>query len=119
MWKSDVCVLSCVSCAMVKGVKGCLEGPLQAGTSAVSDKVFDWVGLGVKGGPDKYSDTHAYLAASCKQYTGLWRAGAKGESAGMITARSGNQQELNKMKQEKQKNIPNRQQETHTAKAHI
>src|SRR6516162_11580405 len=39
-------VPSFVSGAMSKAGKGLLEGPLQAGTSAVSDNLFDLVGLG-------------------------------------------------------------------------
>src|SRR5437762_1406559 len=39
---------SFVSGAMAKAGKGLLEGTLQAGTSAVSDKLLDLVGLGGK-----------------------------------------------------------------------
>src|SRR2546427_12188048 len=42
----DEAVLSFVSGAMAKAGKGLLEGTLQAGTSAVSDKLRDLVGLG-------------------------------------------------------------------------
>src|SRR5436309_6561218 len=42
----DEAVPSFVSCAMAKAGKGLLEGTLQAGTSAVSDKLLDLVGLG-------------------------------------------------------------------------
>src|SRR5258708_7675996 len=41
----DEAVPSFVSGAMAKAVKGLLEGTLQAGTSAVSDKLLDLVGL--------------------------------------------------------------------------
>src|SRR5215813_6307912 len=41
-------VPSFVSGAMAKAGKGLLEGTLQAGTSAVSDKLLDLVGLGGK-----------------------------------------------------------------------
>src|SRR5205809_165976 len=44
----DEAVPSFVSCAMAKAGKGLLEGTLQAGTSAVSDKLLDLVGLGGK-----------------------------------------------------------------------
>src|SRR5438093_10134526 len=40
-----------------------LEGTLQAGTSAVSDKLLDLVGLGGKSAADKGKDTRDYLAA--------------------------------------------------------
>src|SRR2546430_9273716 len=44
----DEAVSSFVSGAMAKAGKGLLEGTLQAGTSAVSDKLRDLVGLGGK-----------------------------------------------------------------------
>src|SRR5207253_10377659 len=40
--------------------KGLLEGTLQAGTSAVSDKLLDLVGLGGKSAADKGKDTRDY-----------------------------------------------------------
>src|SRR5260370_18010083 len=52
-----------VSGAMAKAGKGLLEGTLQAGTSAVSDKLLDLVGLGGKSAADKGKDTRDYLAA--------------------------------------------------------
>src|SRR5438046_2045928 len=55
---------SCVSGAMAKAGKGLLEGTLQAGTSAVSDKLLDLVGLGGKSAADKGKDTRDYLAAA-------------------------------------------------------
>src|SRR5947209_1411722 len=39
--------------SMAKAGKGLLEGTLQAGTSAVSDKLLDLVGLGGKSAADK------------------------------------------------------------------
>ena len=48
--------------AMAKAGKGLLEGTLQAGTSAVSDKLLDLVGLGGKSAADKGKDTRDYLA---------------------------------------------------------
>src|SRR5205814_1213202 len=50
-------VPSFVSGAMAKAGKGLLEGTLQAGTSAVSDKLLDLVGLGGKSAADKGKDT--------------------------------------------------------------
>ncbi len=47
-----------VSGAMAKAGKGLLEGTLQAGTSAVSDKLLDLVGLGVNYAADKGKDIH-------------------------------------------------------------
>src|SRR5580693_7682069 len=48
----------------IKAAKGLLEGTLQAGTSAVSDKLLDLVGLGGKSAADKGKDTRDYLAAA-------------------------------------------------------
>src|SRR5687767_13796036 len=49
----DEAVPSFVSGAMAKAGKGLLEGTLQAGTSAVSDKLLDLVGLGGMSAADK------------------------------------------------------------------
>src|SRR5260370_9589139 len=49
----DEAVPSFVSGAMAKAGKGLLEGTLQAGTSAVSDKLLYLVGLGGKSAADK------------------------------------------------------------------
>src|SRR5690606_23023393 len=49
----DEAVPSFVSGAMAKAGKGLLEGTLQAGTSAVSGKLLDLVGLGGKSAADK------------------------------------------------------------------
>src|SRR5207247_2540284 len=54
-------VPSFVSGSMGKAGKGLLEGTLQAGTSAVSDKLLDLVGLGGKSAADKGKDTRDYL----------------------------------------------------------
>src|SRR5438477_4284093 len=48
----DEAVPRFVSGAMAKAGKGLLEGTLQAGTSAVSDKLLDLVGLGGKSAAD-------------------------------------------------------------------
>src|SRR5690348_7148379 len=61
---NTVGVPSFVSGAMAKAGKGLLEGTLQAGTSAVSDKLLDLVGLGGKSAADKGKDTRDYLAAA-------------------------------------------------------
>src|SRR5687768_14941705 len=52
----DEAVPSFVSGAMTKAGKALLEGTLQAGTSAVSDKLLDLVGLGGKSAADKGKD---------------------------------------------------------------
>src|SRR5437667_144650 len=60
----DEAVPSFVSGAMAKAGKGLLEGTLQAGTCAVSDKLLDLVGPGGKSAADKGKDTRDYLAAA-------------------------------------------------------
>src|SRR5258708_1437090 len=60
----DEAVLSFVSGFMAKAGKRLLEGALQAGASAVSDKLLDLVGLGCKSAADKGKDTRDYLAAA-------------------------------------------------------
>src|SRR5699024_12473877 len=57
-------VPSFVSGAMAKAGKGLLEGTLQAGTSAVSDKFLHLVGLGGKSAADTGKDTRDYLPAA-------------------------------------------------------
>src|SRR5207245_10643544 len=52
----DEAVPSFVSGDMAKAGKGLLEGTLQGGTSAVSDKLLDLVGLGGNSGDDKGKD---------------------------------------------------------------
>src|SRR2546429_286474 len=64
----DEAVPSFVSGAMAKAGKGLLEGTLQAGTSAVSDKLLDLVGLGGKSAADKGKDTRDYLAAAFPEF---------------------------------------------------
>src|SRR5207249_1075028 len=59
--------------AMAKAGKGLLEGTLQAGTSAVSDKLLDLVGLGGKSAADKGKDTRDYLAAAFFFFSGRRR----------------------------------------------
>src|SRR6267142_2402258 len=88
----DEAVPSFVSGAMAKAGKGLLEGTLQAGTSAVSDKLLDLVGLGGKSAADKGKDTRDYL-------------GADASSAGMVDAGFENQKELTKMQLDNQKEI--------------
>src|SRR5262249_22488718 len=82
--------------AMAKAGKGLLEGTLQAGTSAVSDKLLDLVGLGGKSAADKGKDTRDYLAAAFPELNAWERAGADASSAGMVDAGFENQKELTK-----------------------
>src|SRR4051812_12609308 len=63
----DEAVPSFVSGAMAKAGKGLLEGTLQAGTSAVSDKLLDLGGLGGKSAADKGKDTRDYQRQTCHQ----------------------------------------------------
>src|SRR5215469_8161808 len=77
--------------ATAKAGKGLLEGTLQAGTSAVSDKLLDLVGLGGKSAADKGKDTRDYLAAAFPELNAWERAGADASSAGMVDAGFENQ----------------------------
>src|SRR6266481_5327840 len=90
----DEAVPSFVSGAMAKAGKGLLEGTLQAGTSAVSDKLLDLVGLGGKSAADKGKDTRDYLAAAFPELNAWERAGADASSAGMVDAGNENQKEI-------------------------
>src|SRR4051812_79481 len=101
----DEAVPSFVSGAMAKAGKGLLEGTLQAGTSAVSDKLHDLVGLGGKSAADKGKDTRDYLAAAFPELNAWERAGADASSAGMVDAGFENQKELTKMQLDNQKEI--------------
>src|SRR2546429_316428 len=85
----DEAVPSFVSGAMAKAGKGLLEGTLQAGTSAVSDKLLDLVGLGGKSAADNGKDTRDYLAAAFPELNAWERAGADASSAGMVDADRG------------------------------
>src|SRR6266436_5882040 len=101
----DEAVPSIVSGAMAKAGKGLLEGTLQAGTSAVSDKLLDLVGLGGKSAADKGKDTRDYLAAAFPELNALERAGADASSAGMVDTGFENQKDHTKMQLDHQKEI--------------
>src|SRR5258708_22839136 len=58
----DEAVPSFVSVAMAKAGKGLLDGTLHAGTSAVSDKLLDLVGLDYMSAADIVKVTRDYLA---------------------------------------------------------
>src|SRR5579859_8240288 len=60
----DEAVPSFFSGAMAKAGKRLLVGTLQTGTSAVSDKLLDLVGLDGNSAADKGKDTRDYLAAA-------------------------------------------------------
>src|SRR5450755_3287451 len=92
--------------------KGLLEGTLQAGTSSVSDKLLDLVGLGGKSAADKGKDTRDYLAAAFPELNAWERAGADASSAGMVDAGFENQKELTKMQLDNQKENAEMQNET-------
>src|SRR5437667_139972 len=108
----DEAVPRFVSGAMAKAGKGLVEGTLQAGTSAVSDKLIDLVGLGGKSAADKGKDTRDYLAAAFPELNAWERAGADASSAGMVDAGFENQKELTKMQLDNQKEIAEMQNET-------
>src|SRR5471030_3487268 len=108
----DEAVAWFVSGAMAKAGKGLLEGTLQAGSSAVSEKLLDLVGLGGKSAADKGKDTREYLAAAFPELNAWERAGADASSAGMVDAGFENQKELTKMQLDNQKEIAEMQNET-------
>src|SRR5258706_159487 len=108
----DEAVPSFVSGAMAKAGKGLLEGTLQAGPSAVSDKLLDLVALGGKSAADKGKDTRDHLAAAFPELNAWERAGADASSAGMVDAGFENQKELTKMQLDNQKEIAEMQNET-------
>src|SRR3989475_10716549 len=101
----DEAVPSFVAGAMAKACKGLLEGTLQAGTSAVSDKLLDLVGLGGKSAADKGKDIRDYLAAAFPELNAWERAGADAASAGMGDDGFENQKELTKMQLDNEKEI--------------
>src|SRR5260370_37935460 len=72
----DEAVPSFVSGAMAEAGKGRLEGTLQAGASAVSDKLLDLVGLGCKTVADQGRDSRDCLAAAFPELNAWERAGA-------------------------------------------
>src|SRR5256885_2010146 len=88
------------------------KGTLQAGTSAVSDKLLDLVGLGGKSAADNGKATRDYLAAAFPELNAWERAGADASSAGMVDAGFENQKELTKMQLDNQKEIAEMQNET-------
>src|SRR5699024_12748640 len=91
----------------------------QAGTSAVSDKLLDLVGLGGKSAADKGKDTRDYLAAAFPELNAWERVGADASSAGMVDAGFENQKELTKMQLDNQKEIAEMQNETQKENAGI
>src|SRR5688500_4179537 len=56
----DEAVPSCVAGAMAKAGQGLLEGAWQAGSSAVPDKLLDFVGLGGQSAADNGKDSPDY-----------------------------------------------------------
>src|SRR4051794_36575980 len=92
-----------VSGAMAKAGKGLLEGTLQAGTSAGSDKLLDMVGLGGKSVADKGKHSRTYLAAAIPELNAWERAGVDASSASIFDAGFEIQKELTKMQLDNQK----------------
>src|SRR5207237_1075202 len=83
----DEAVPSFVSGAMAKAGKRLLQGTLQAGTSAVSDKLLDLVGLGGKSVAAKGKAPRDYLAAAFPELNAWERAGELGRAACRETGR--------------------------------
>src|SRR5205809_1145490 len=94
---------SCVSGARATAGKGLLEGTLQAGTSAVSDKLLDLPALCGKCTAVKGQDTRNSLAAAFPELYAWERAGAYASSAGMVDAGFQKHKELTTMQLDKQK----------------
>src|SRR5438132_13865038 len=113
----DAAVPSFASGAMAKARKGLLEGTLQAGTSAVSDKLLDFVGLGCKSTADKGKDTRDYLAAAFPELNAWERAGADACSTGMVDAGLANHNARTKMQLDPPQAIAERQNEPQTGSA--
>src|SRR5467141_1275110 len=101
----DEAVPSLVSGAMAKAGKGLLEGTLQAGTSAVSDKLLDLVGLGGKSAADKGKDTRDYLAAAFPELNAWERAGADASFSGMVDSGFGNKKTFTKLNMNSKKEV--------------
>src|SRR5690606_6806579 len=99
--------------------QGLLEGTLQAGSSAVSDKLLDLAGLCGKSAAEEGKHTRDYLAAAVPERNAWERAGADASSAGMVDAGFENQKELTKMQQDNQKEIAEMQNETQKESAGI
>src|SRR3546814_16175121 len=97
---------------MAKAGKGLHEGAWQAGTSAVSDKLLDLVGLGGKSAADKGKDTRDYLAAAFPELNAGERAGADASTYGMVDAGFEHQKGLTKLQMEKQKAFDEKQKAT-------
>src|SRR5271169_6186479 len=104
--QGDVLATDTNTVGMGDAGKGLLEGTLQAGTSAVSDKLLDLVGLGGKSGANKGKDTRDYLAAALPELNAWERAGADASSAGMVDAGFENQKSLLKCNWTIRKRLP-------------
>src|SRR5689334_22913845 len=82
----DEAVPSFVSGAMAKAGKGLLEGTLQAGTSAFSDKLSELGRLGGKSGAVTGADARDCLRGEFPERSAAERAGADACSAAMVAA---------------------------------
>src|SRR5690625_3252013 len=108
----DEAVPSFVSGAMAKAGKGLLEGTLQAGTSAVSVKLLDLVGLGGKSAADKGKYTRYYFAAAFTELNAWERADSGASSAGIVDVAFEIHKELTKIQLDNHKEIADMQSET-------
>src|SRR5699024_5765660 len=108
----DEAVPSFVAGAMAKAGKGLLEGTLQAGTSAVSDKIINLDGSGGQSAADKGKDTSDYLAAAFPEVSDWERTGADASSAGIVDEGYENQKEHTNMQLDNQKEIAEMQNES-------
>src|SRR5947208_2949542 len=102
----DEAVPSFVSGAMAKAGKGLLEGTLQAGTSAVSDKLLDLVGLGANLALNKGKITLVFLAVAFPELIAWNVAVVIASPVVMFKAEFENQKELTKIKWTIRKRLP-------------
>src|SRR5205823_5434830 len=108
----DEAVPSFVSGAMAKAGKGLLEGTLQAGTSALSDKSLDSIRLAGKSAADKRKATRHSPAAPFPQLNAWERARADDSSARMPAARFENKKHPTQPHLQNQKEIAETQNDT-------
>ncbi|KAG5742452.1 hypothetical protein H9Q70_014705, partial [Fusarium xylarioides] len=108
----DEAVPSFVSGAMAHAGHGLLEGPWQAGTSAVAATWRDLVGLGGKSAAAPGKETRDYLAAAFPARHAWERAGAEASSEGRGDAGFEKKKERTKRQRDNQKEIAEMQNET-------
>ena len=92
--------------------KGLLSGTLQAGSSAIQNKLLDAIGLGGKSAAEQGKDTNDYLAAAFPELNPWERAGAGASSAGTVNEGFRNEKQLTQMQLDNQVKIAKMQNDT-------